>query len=45
LDRAGHPKLIYYNQLDEGGHFAAWEEPHLLASEIRSAFRPPRNSI
>jgi pimeloyl-ACP methyl ester carboxylesterase len=32
-------KLIYYNQLDVGGHFAAWEQPELLSSEIRAAFR------
>jgi len=32
--------LIYYNQVDRGGHFAAWEEPELFASEVRAAFRP-----
>jgi pimeloyl-ACP methyl ester carboxylesterase len=32
-----YPKLIYYNQLDRGGHFAAWEEPRLLASELRAS--------
>lgn len=31
--------LIYYNQVDRGGHFAAWEEPELFASEVRAAFR------
>jgi pimeloyl-ACP methyl ester carboxylesterase len=30
--------LIYYNQLDKGGHFAAWEQPELFASELRAAF-------
>ena len=37
-----YPNLIYYNQLDKGGHFAAWEEPELFASEIRAAFRSLR---
>ena len=40
-----YPKLIYYNQLDRGGHFAAWEEPELFASEIRAAFKSLRRSI
>jgi pimeloyl-ACP methyl ester carboxylesterase len=40
-----YPKLIYYNQLDRGGHFAAWEEPGLLASELRAAFQSLRKSI
>ncbi|MGZ4906934.1 MAG: epoxide hydrolase family protein [Halobacteriota archaeon] len=35
-------KLIYYNKLDKGGHFAAWEEPELFATEIRAAFRSLR---
>ncbi|WP_266083260.1 epoxide hydrolase family protein [Haladaptatus caseinilyticus] len=34
--------LIHYNELDEGGHFAAWEVPELLASEVQAAFRPLR---
>ena len=34
-----YPKLIYYNKLDKGGHFAAWEEPLLFAAELRAAFR------
>jgi pimeloyl-ACP methyl ester carboxylesterase len=37
-----YPNLIYYNQVDKGGHFAAWEEPELFATEIRAAFRPLR---
>jgi pimeloyl-ACP methyl ester carboxylesterase len=37
-----YPKLIHYNKLDKGGHFAAWEEPHLFADEIRAAFRTLR---
>jgi hypothetical protein len=37
-----YPKLIHYNKLDKGGHFAAWEEPQLFAAEIRAAFRSLR---
>jgi len=37
-----YPKLIYYNKLDKGGHFAAWEQPHLFSEEIRAAFRSLR---
>ncbi len=40
-----YPKLIYYNKLDKGGHFAAWEQPMLFSAEIRAAFRPLRQSI
>jgi pimeloyl-ACP methyl ester carboxylesterase len=35
-------KLIYWNEVDKGGHFAAWEEPALFATEIRAAFRSLR---
>jgi len=37
-----YPKLIYYNKLDKGGHFAAWEQPQLFSEEIRAAFRSLR---
>ena len=37
-----YPKLIHYNKLDKGGHFAAWEQPQLLSAELRAAFRPLR---
>lgn len=37
-----YPKLIYYNQVDKGGHFAAWEQPELFVAELRSAFRSVR---
>jgi pimeloyl-ACP methyl ester carboxylesterase len=37
-----YPNLIHYNKLAKGGHFAAWEEPRLFASEIRAAFRSLR---
>jgi pimeloyl-ACP methyl ester carboxylesterase len=39
---AAFPKLIYYNKLDKGGHFAAWEQPELFAEEMRAAFRSLR---
>jgi pimeloyl-ACP methyl ester carboxylesterase len=35
-----YPNLIYFNEVDKGGHFAAWEEPELFSAEIRAAFRP-----
>ena len=35
-------KLIYYNKLDKGGHFAAWEQPELFSSELRAAFQSLR---
>jgi pimeloyl-ACP methyl ester carboxylesterase len=37
-----YPKLIYYNRLPKGGHFAAWEQPELFSNELREAFRPLR---
>jgi pimeloyl-ACP methyl ester carboxylesterase len=37
-----YPNLIHYNKLDKGGHFAAWEQPELLSTELREAFRPLR---
>jgi pimeloyl-ACP methyl ester carboxylesterase len=37
-----YPKLIYYNKLDKGGHFAAWEQPELFSSELRAAFHSLR---
>jgi pimeloyl-ACP methyl ester carboxylesterase len=33
-----YPTLIYFNEVDRGGHFAAWEEPQLFAEEVRAAF-------
>jgi pimeloyl-ACP methyl ester carboxylesterase len=39
---AVYPGLAYFNEVDSGGHFAAWEEPELFATEIRAAFRPLR---
>jgi pimeloyl-ACP methyl ester carboxylesterase len=37
-----YPNLIHYNTLDKGGHFAAWEQPGLLADELRAGFRSLR---
>jgi pimeloyl-ACP methyl ester carboxylesterase len=37
-----YPNLTYFNEVDRGGHFAAWEEPELFATEIRAAFRSLR---
>jgi len=36
------PKLIHYNKLDKGGHFAAWEQPKKLSEEIRTGLRSLR---
>ena len=37
-----YPSLTYFNEVDRGGHFAAWEEPELFSSELRAAFRSLR---
>ena len=37
-----YKNLIYYNRVDKGGHFAAWEEPELFSREVRAAFRTLR---
>jgi pimeloyl-ACP methyl ester carboxylesterase len=37
-----YPNLIYFNEVDRGGHFAAWEEPQLFTEELRAAFRSLR---
>jgi pimeloyl-ACP methyl ester carboxylesterase len=39
-----YPNLAYFNEVDRGGHFAAWEEPQLFSEEVRAAFRPLRSS-
>jgi pimeloyl-ACP methyl ester carboxylesterase len=39
-----YPKLIYYNKVDKGGHFAAWEQPEIFTSEMRAAFRSLREA-
>jgi pimeloyl-ACP methyl ester carboxylesterase len=40
--RRAYRNLIYFNEVDKGGHFAAWEQPELLAAELRAAFRSLR---
>ena len=40
--RRAFPKLIYFNEVDRGGHFAMWEQPELFARELRAAFRTLR---
>jgi pimeloyl-ACP methyl ester carboxylesterase len=37
-----YPNVVYFNEVDKGGHFAAWEEPELFSTEIRAAFRSLR---
>lgn len=37
-----YPNLIHYNQLPKGGHFAAWEQPAFMVSELRTAFQSVR---
>jgi pimeloyl-ACP methyl ester carboxylesterase len=43
-EKAYH-KLIYFNEVDKGGHFAAWEQPALFSAEVRAAFRSLRQPI
>ena len=38
-----YPKLIHYNKLDKGGHFAAWEQPQLFVEEMRASFKSLRS--
>jgi pimeloyl-ACP methyl ester carboxylesterase len=40
-----YSKLIHYNKLPKGGHFAAWEQPRVFSEEMRASFRPLRKSI
>ena len=40
--KQAYSKLIYYNKLDKGGHFAAWEQPQLFSKELRAAFKSLR---
>jgi pimeloyl-ACP methyl ester carboxylesterase len=41
--KSAYHNLIYFNEVDKGGHFAAWEEPELFASEMRAAFKSLRS--
>src|SRR4051794_37930553 len=43
VERAYPNVAIYFNEVDKGGHFAAWEEPELFSEEMRAAFRPLRS--
>jgi len=43
--RRAYKNLIYYREVDRGGHFAAWEQPQLFSEELRSAFRSLRNGL
>jgi len=42
LGGARLPNLIYFNEVDRGGHFAAWQEPQLFSEELRAGFRSLR---
>ena len=42
---AAYPNLMYFNEVDRGGHFAAWQEPQLFTEEVRAGFRPLREPI
>ena len=39
---ASYPNVVYFNEVDKGGHFAAWEEPRVFSEEVRAAFRSIR---
>ena len=45
LAERAYPKLIYYNKVAKGGHFAAWEQPKLFSEEVRAGFRSLRETI
>jgi pimeloyl-ACP methyl ester carboxylesterase len=42
--RRAYRNLVYFNEVSKGGHFAAWEQPELLAAELRAAFRSMRSA-
>ena len=42
--RRAYPNLSYFHEVDKGGHFAAWEQPELFATELRAAFTPMRRA-
>ena len=39
-----YPKLIYYNRVAKGGHFAAWEQPETFVTELRAGFKSLRSA-
>jgi len=41
--RRAYRNLIYFHEVDKGGHFAAWEQPELFAAELRAAFKSLRD--
>jgi pimeloyl-ACP methyl ester carboxylesterase len=41
--KRAYPNLIYFHEVDKGGHFAAWEQPKLFAAEMRAAFKSLRS--
>jgi pimeloyl-ACP methyl ester carboxylesterase len=41
--KSAYHNLVYFNVAEKGGHFAAWEEPEIFATEMRAAFAPVRN--
>jgi pimeloyl-ACP methyl ester carboxylesterase len=41
--RRAYRNLVYFHEVDRGGHFAAWEQPELFSAELRAAFRPLRH--
>jgi pimeloyl-ACP methyl ester carboxylesterase len=43
--RRAFKNLVYFHEVDKGGHFAAWEQPELFSSELRNAFRPLRQQL
>ncbi|WP_333863466.1 epoxide hydrolase family protein [Sphingobacterium sp.] len=43
--KRAYPNLIYFNKLDKGGHFAAWEQPELFTKEMRNAFKELRTNL
>ncbi len=43
--RRAYRNLIYFHEVDKGGHFAAWEQPELFSAELRAAFKPLRQSF
>jgi pimeloyl-ACP methyl ester carboxylesterase len=43
--RRAYRNLIYFHEVDKGGHFAAWEEPELFSDELRAAFKPLRQPL
>src|SRR5271169_4104909 len=42
--KRAYRNLIYFHEVDKGGHFAAWEQPELFTAELRAAFRPLRHA-